>query len=333
MIIAKGIVNIFPSRGSILIMQNKSNKFFSLFGVRRQGAFIFSTIALSMLSWGFSVGASLAADPFRRTNPREIGDKTEQAFKALFEEGNYPRAKRLLDEAKQSETNDPLVPALRASLAYTEEDWATMKSYADETVRVARGIAFGDPLRSNIYLAVGNFLQGAHKFEVSGPMAAIGQLQSVFRYFEQAERIDSNDPELNLIKGYFNLILAVNLPFSSPSQAISQLQQFGSPQYLVDRGIAIAYRDLKDFDQALTFANKAVESTPNNPEIHYLRGQILREKGMRDNNVEALEEALKSFDIAMAKIDQMPVGATQEPLRRDRTSTIEALAQLKGISQ
>jgi len=92
-------------------------------------------------------------------------------------------------------------------------------------------------------------------------------------------------------------------------------------------------RDLKDFDQALTFANRAVESTPNNPEIHYLRGQILREKGMRDNNVEALEEALKSFDIAMAKIDQMPLGATQEPLRRDRTSTIEALAQLKGISQ
>ncbi|MGY6530667.1 MAG: Sll0314/Alr1548 family TPR repeat-containing protein [Cyanobacterium sp.] len=312
-------------------MQNK--KFFSLFRVRRQGAFIFSTIALSMLSWGFSMGASLAADPFRTNNPRDIGDKTEQAFRALFEEGNYPRARRLLDEAKQSEANDPLVPALRASLAYTEEDWNGMKTYADETVRVARAIALQDPLRSNLYLAVGNFLQGAYRFQTSGPMAAIGQLQSVFRYFEQAERIDRNDPELSLIKGYFNLILAVNLPFSSPNQAISQLQQFASPQYLVHRGIAIAYRDLKDFDQALTFANKAVASTPNNPEIHYLRGQILREKGMRDNNVEALEEALKSFDIAIAKIDQTPVSATQEPLRRDRTSTIEALARFRGFTE
>lgn len=315
-------------------MQVKSNKFVSsLFRVRRQGAFLFSTIALSTLSWAFWAGISLAADPFRTNDVRDIGEKTEQAFKALFEEGNYPRAKRLLDEAKQSETNDPLVPALRASLAYTEEDWDTMESYANDTVRVARAIATADPLRSNLYLAVGNFLQGAHKFQISGPMAAIGQLQSVFRYFEQAERIDSDDPELNLIKGYFNLILAVNLPFSSPTQAISQLQQFASPQYLVHRGIAIAYRDLKDFDQALVFANKAVESTPNNPEIHYLRGQILREKGMRDNNVDALEEALKSFDIAIGKIDQMPVGATQEPLRRDRTRTIEALAEFKGISE
>ncbi|AFZ47851.1 Tetratricopeptide repeat protein [Cyanobacterium stanieri PCC 7202] len=315
-------------------MQDKSNKLVSsLFRVRRRGAFIFSTIALTTLSWGFSMGVGLAADPFRTNNARDIGEKTEQAFKALFEEGNYPRAKRLLDEAKQSETNDPLVPALRASLAYTEEDWSGMESYANETVRVARAIATADPLRSSLYLAVGNFLQGAHKFQTSGPMAAIGQLQSVFRYFEQAERIDRNDPELNLIKGYFNLILAVNLPFSSPTQAINQLQQFASPQYLVHRGIAIAYRDLKDFDQALTFANKAVQSTPNNPEIHYLRGQILREKGMRDNNVNTLEEALRSFDIAMEKIDQTPVEATQEPLRRDRTSTIEALARFRGFTE
>ncbi|MBE9223692.1 hypothetical protein IQ215_13390 [Cyanobacterium stanieri LEGE 03274] len=314
-------------------MQDKNRFFSSTFRIRRQGAFTFSTIALTMLSWGFSMGASFGADPFRTNNPREIGDKTEQAFKTLFEEGNYPRAKRLLDEAKDSEGNDPLVPALRASLAYTEEDWTTMKSYADETVTVARAIAIKDPLRSNLYLAVGNFLQGAHKFQVSGPMAAIGQLQSVFRYFEQAQRIDNDDPELNLIKGYFNLILAVNLPFSSPTQAISQLQEFASPQYLVHRGIAIAYRDLEDFDQALIFADKAVESTPNNPEIHYLRGQILREKGMRDNNVEALQEALKSFDIAIAKLDQMPVAATQEPLKRDRTSTIEALAKFQGFTE
>lgn len=35
------------------------------------------------------INSSLAADPFRAKEPRNIGDKTEAAFKAIFEQGNY----------------------------------------------------------------------------------------------------------------------------------------------------------------------------------------------------------------------------------------------------
>jgi len=319
---------------SVQLVEQHNKKNISLADLfLRRGRLMVSTICLSALSLAFSLSPSLAGDPFRRENPRPIGAKTEAAFKALFEDGNYPRAKVYLDQAKVTDKNDPLVPALLASLAYTEEDWVGMQRYANETVRVANAIASSDPLRSNLYLAVGNFLQGAYRFQKDGPLGALSQLQSVFRYFEQAERIDKSDPELNLIKGYFNLILAVNLPFSSPTQAINQLQQYATPEYLVHRGIAVAYRDLKDYDSALVFANKAVASTPNNPEIYYLKGQILREKGMRDKNIVILEEALKNYDTAFSKLNQMPVNAAQIPLQRERDSTIQILAQLRGLEE
>lgn len=307
----------------------KSSFFSRYYG---EGRLILSGICLSILSLTYSIAPSFAGDPFRTENPRPIGATTEKAFNALFLDGNYPQAKAYLDEAKLTEKNDPLVPALRASLAYTEEDWANMEFFADETVKVARALATDDPLRSNLYLAVGNFLQGAYKFQKQGPLAALTQLQAVFKHFERAEKIDANDPELSLIKGYFNLILAVNLPFSSPSQAISQLQQYASPEFLVNRGIAVAYRDLKDYDEALVFADKAIANTPDNPEIYYLRGQILREKGMRDKNVAILEQALENFNTALAKLEQMPVNATQIPLQRDHRATVEMIAQLKGNS-
>lgn len=187
-----------------------------------------------------------------------------------------------------------------------------------KTLDYAKAIRNDDPLRSNLYLAVGNFLMGASEYQSKGAIAAITRLQAVFNYFDQAERIDSTDPELNLIKGYLNLFLAVNLPFSSPQQAIANLQTYASPQYLVNRGIALAYRDLGDYDLALTFVNKALESTPLNPELYYLKGQILRNKGQTDNNILVLEEAVKNFDIAIAKIDQLPLEAVQKPLQREK---------------
>jgi hypothetical protein len=43
------------------------------------------------------------------------------------------------------------------------------------------------------------------------------------------KKVDPNDPELNLITGYMDLMLAVNLPFSDPAQAIERLEKYGSP--------------------------------------------------------------------------------------------------------
>ena len=292
-----------------------------------------STTFILLLSIICPLTLSWAGDPFRVENPRQIGDQTELAFKALFEDGNYPAAKQYLDEAElsQPEQNDPMLPALRAALAYTEQDLPAMADYASQTIAVAQKIAAQDPLRSNLYLAVGNFLEGAYQFNIDGPVAALNKLQLVFKYFDEAEKIDVNDPELNLIKGYLNLILAVNLPFSTPEQAIEKLQQYAYPQYLVNRGIALAYRDLKDYDLALAFVDKAIESTPINPELYYLKGQILRQKGQIENNLALLEEALKHFDVALAKVEQLPLEAVQKPLRREKRKTLEKIAELTPV--
>lgn len=283
-------------------------------------------VALSLLIFfGFSPFV-MAGDPFRNTNPRDIDTKTESAFKALFEEGNYTQAKEYLKEVDR--ISDPLTPALRASLAYTNQDWENLALYAQKTIDTANSIASKDPLRSNLYLAVGNFLVGASEYQTKGAIAAITRLQAVFDYFDRAARIDNSDPELNLIKGYLNLFLAVNLPFSNPQQAIDNLQTYAAPQYLVNRGIAVAYRDLQKYDLALEFVNKAIESTPLNPELYYLRGQILREKGNKENNVAVLQEALKNFDIALVKINQLPNEGVQKPLQREKRKTEEKIKEL-----
>lgn len=311
------------------------HRFFN--GLRdKKHLFLWSLVSsgiLSSLTVISFASSAFAGDPFRTVNPRNISEETELAFKALFEEGNYVEAKEYLALPKKSSFNDPMSAALRASLAYTEQDWNNLDIYAQKTLDYAQAIRNDDPLRSNLYLAVGNFLMGTSEYQSKGAIAAITRLQAVFNYFDQAERIDSTDPELNLIKGYLNLFLAVNLPFSSPQQAIANLQTYASPQYLVNRGIALAYRDLGDYDLALTFVNKALESTPLNPELYYLKGQILRNKGQTDNNILVLEEAVKNFDIAIAKIDQLPLEAVQKPLQREKRKTLETINQLKMVSQ
>ena len=66
-----------------------------------------------------------------------------------------------------------------------------------------------------------HFLDGAYVYNEKGALEAINKLQLVFKYLDRAEDVDPKDPELNLIKGYMDLLLAVNLPFSKPEQANS----------------------------------------------------------------------------------------------------------------
>ncbi len=71
------------------------------------------------------------------------------------------------------------------------------------------------------------------------------RVAKVYAYLGKAEAISANDPELNLIRGYMDLMLAVNLPFTSPDQAIERLEKNAAPRYLVDRGIAISLSRFK----------------------------------------------------------------------------------------
>ncbi len=287
-------------------------------------------------SWSSSIAVALvltiasiswAGDPFRAKNPHQIDDKTEAAFDALFHQGNYKAAKISLLEAEKN--GDPLAYAMSASLAYTEEDYTNLNFYANKTLEAAQKLKEKDPLRGNLYTGVGYFLQGSYIFKTEGPIQAIPKLQQVFQYLEKAENINPNDPELNLIKGYLELLLAVNLPFSSPEKAIDRFQKYGAPTYLVDRGVAMAYRDLKKYDKSLEFLDKAIVKSPDNPELQYLKGQVLRSKGLKNKELTALQESVTYFEKANQKRGQLPK-ALLIPLDHDYQAALEEIKQMQS---
>ncbi|NET02407.1 MAG: tetratricopeptide repeat protein [Sphaerospermopsis sp. SIO1G2] len=264
-----------------------------------------TTIALNL--W---IYPSFAGDPFRRSQPHKIGDRTEAAFNAIFQQGNYDQAQEYLQKSIVDEPNEPLAYALKASLAYSNQDLASLKQYSRKTLAAGQRLITQDSLRGNLYTGVGHFLEGAVILLNDGTANGISQafikLTKVYEHLDKAEAIDANDPELNLIKGYMNLMLAVNLPLVSPQQAIEKLEKNAAPKYLVERGIALAYRDLKRYSQALEYVNRAIKSTSENPEIYYLKAQILHEKGKQENNQNLIKDAIAHFEIALNKKSQLP---------------------------
>ena len=93
--------------------------------------------------------------------------------------------------------------------------------------------------------------------------------------------------------------------------------------------MAVAYRDLKQYKKALQYANKALETAPDNPEHYYLKGQILRKIGKQKNSVEILAEALENFNLALDKSAQLPEFVL-ETLEREQRSTQEKIAELES---
>jgi tetratricopeptide (TPR) repeat protein len=270
-----------------------------------------STVAFATtLLLNFSVSPLLAGDPFRSSEPHKIGDRTEAAFKAIFQQGNYPAAEDNLKKAMNEEADEPLAYALKASLAYTNQDLLGLEKYSTKTLEAGQKLIATNPLRGNLYTAVGNFLEGAailtREGTVNGVPKALIRLTKVYEYLGKAEDIKANDPELNLIKGYMNLMLAVNLPFVSPEEAVEKLEQNAAPGYLVDRGIALAYRDLKQYNQGLNYVDRALKTTSENPEIYYLKAQILYLKGKQEKSQNLVKEAIAHFEKALTKKSQLP---------------------------
>ncbi|MFP4134219.1 MAG: Sll0314/Alr1548 family TPR repeat-containing protein [Halothece sp.] len=271
-----------------------------------------------------NVNPAFAGDPFRTSNPRSISDNTEAAFEAMFKGGNYEKAGTILKDIPNEA--DPLAYALMASLAYTNEEWEGVKEAADQTLATAEEIGDRDPLRQELYLAIGHFLEGSYLYQTKGPFSVMKKLQKVFHHLDAAEKHDANDPELNLVKGYMDLILAVNLPFMNVDDAIAQFENNAAPKYLVDRGLAVAYRDLDQYDQAYSAVEKAIAATPDNPEIHYLKGQILYHRGKENQDTELLREAVKYFDNAIARSEQLP-DSVSGPYERERRLAQELLEE------
>ncbi len=254
-------------------------------------------------------GPSFAKDPFRTKNPREIGDNTEQAFKQIFQQGNYRVADRYLQKAEPTE---PLGYALKALRAYSDWQGANSQeqqakaqqflSLATQTRESADQLKAKDPLRGNLYIAVGYFLEAAYSVGkeglVRGTPQALSKVQKAFQYLDKAEAIDGTDPELNLLRGNIDLMLAigVNLPLSSPTEAMNRLQQYAAPDYVAYRSLAIGYRDLKQLDKALPAVNQALQAAPTNPELLYLKAQILRLQGKVKESIPLFEQALQRQD-------------------------------------
>ena len=287
-------------------------------------------IALSCLvSFSFQASSpAWAGDPFRNSdqNPRNIGEKTEKAFEAVFRYCNYPEAELYINQAEESENYDPIVPALKGALAYLYQDMESLQNYALKTLELAENIKGTDQVRGHLYLAVGHFLEGTYIYETDNPLAAIPKVQKVFEHMDKAEDAHAEDPELNLIKGYMELTLALYLPFSSPEQAITKLENNAAPNYLVYRGIALAYRDLDKLDEALDFADRALNLTPNNPEALYLKGQIIRKQGLQGNHLSLLQTALPYLRDALEYQDQLPEFILK-PLTRETRNTCNQIKE------
>lgn len=254
-----------------------------------------AAIALSLMA-----GPAFADDPFRTSNPYPIGDSTEAAFKAIFEQGNYVQARQYLNQA---EANEPLSHAMKAAMAYMDKDWSGVQANAARTRETAAQLVKTNPLRGNLYLATGEFLEGAYILSTEGTVRgtpqALNKLQQVFKYLNAAEKISPQDPELNLIKGFMDLMLAVNLPFSSPAEAVDRLDKYAMPRYLAYRGIALGYRDLNQQEKAMEFVEQALQLTPNNPDLLYLKAQVLVRQGKN-------QESLEFFQKALDKREQLP---------------------------
>ncbi|MEP0817689.1 MULTISPECIES: Sll0314/Alr1548 family TPR repeat-containing protein [Trichocoleus] len=254
-----------------------------------------AAIALSLCG-----SPAFAGDPFRTTNQHAIGKNTEAAFKAIFERGDYQAARKYLSQAEPSE---PLSYAMKASLAYLDKDWNALRTNATKTRETAEQLRKTDPLRGNLYVAVGEFMEGAYivsrEGTVRGTPQALNKLQRVFQSLNAAEKLSPQDPELNLVKGFMDLMLAVNLPFANPADAVERLNKYAQPRYLAYRGIAIGYRDLNQPTKALEFVDQALKVTPNNPDLYYLKAQVLVKQGKN-------QESLEFFRKALDKTAQLP---------------------------
>ncbi|MGB3199886.1 MAG: Sll0314/Alr1548 family TPR repeat-containing protein [Nodosilinea sp.] len=249
-----------------------------------------------------------AGDPFRTTDPHDIGDQTEAVFNALFYDGNYTAAESLVKEAIAAEPDEPMNYAIAAALGYLNKDLNELSEQARLTQQTATALKATDPLRGHLYSAVGIFMEGAYTLQTQGiargTPTALRLLQRVFSEIEAAEEIDPNDPELSLLKGFMDLLLAVNLPFANPDQAIARLQN-GHPDYLTHRGVAIGMRDLGRYSEAQAAVDKALAAAPNNPDLLYLKAQILFLQ-------QQYSASLPFYRSALTYADQLPASTARQ---------------------
>ncbi len=268
-----------------------------------------------------AVAGTKPAKPNSNMMPPPTGEKTKQgsnvekAKEAMFRDGNYVKAKQYLEAALKTEPNEPLTYAMNALYPFSAGDYEKVREYGEKTSKVAQQLIKTNSLRGNLYQGVGLAILGAYELKKAngGALGALSKLQQVFEYMDKAQKIDSNNTELNLVKGYMDLLLAVNVPFSDTKQAIDRLKN-AEPKYLALRGMYVGYRDLKEYDKANTAINAAIKLAPQNPELTYYKAQLLGIRGREQHNDNDLKESIKLFEIAYKRNDRLLLSSVAQIL-------------------
>jgi tetratricopeptide (TPR) repeat protein len=286
--------------------------------LRRQfGRFLSILFGLTFLGGG----SAIAADPFRTgAEARPIGSALENAFHDFFRNGSYLNSSQKLKVAEAENPQEPLVYTLQAALAYMNEQPDKMLSLAKKTGTVAQSIAEKDKARSHLYQGIAQGLEGASYYLKDGDaglLAAFPYVSSMLLEIDKARQTAPADPEINLIVGYVETILA-NQKLKKYSDALASFSK-AQPAYLALRGKALVYRDTKDYPQAQLMVEKALADAPANPELLYLKGQIL---ALQQKPI----EAIAFFDKALTQGKQLPE-STKKQIRKERNSQVSKVSQ------
>ena len=281
-----------------------------------------------------AVAAAKLAKPNSNMVPQkpQQGSNVERAKEAMFRDGNYVKAKQYLEAALKTEPNEPLTYAMNTLYPFSAGDYEKVREYGEKTSKAAEKLMKTNPMRGNLYQGVGLGILGAYELKKAngGALGALNKLQKVFEYMDKAQKLDPQNPELNLVKGYMDLLLAVNVPFSDTKQAIEQLKN-AEPKYLALRGMYVGYRDLKEYDKANTAINAAIKLAPQNPELTYYKAQLLGIRGRELQNDRDLRASIKLFESAYQKGDRLLI-STVAQIMSERCQAKSALARTTSDS-
>lgn len=270
--------------------------------IRRYGAMPLAVVLLC-------ANSALAADPFRvGIKARPIGTSLQSAFEDFFRYGKYQSSSEKLTKAEAENPDEPLVYTLQAATAYQNNQKEAFLMTLPKIRAASKVIATKDSARSHLYQGIAQGLEGYFlKDSVADLPKTLTYASSMLLEIDKAHQLSPNDPEINLFVGFVNMVLSKN------DEALKNFQKAGPP-YLALRGQALVYRDTNDYANAQIAVNKAIAIAPQNPELLYLKAQIL----VKQKNP---TEAVKFFDQAIKLGNQLPEG-TLKQIKKERSSQV-----------
>jgi tetratricopeptide (TPR) repeat protein len=183
----------------------------------------------------------------------------------MFKDGNFYEAQKTVDRAFATEADEPLLHAMKASLFYINKrrtgDLEFMRDYALKTRKAAQALMSDNPCADISILGASYLLEAGYevtkKGVVRGAAKGLSLVQQALDEIELAAEINPDDPEVNLIQGYMDMLVASVVPLADLEDALGSLRKSG-PEYLKWRGIALGYRDAKMPNEALAAVDKAL---------------------------------------------------------------------------